>query len=246
MPAFPANPHSLLESKRPAASRLLEKARPDFLPGDDIRRVLLMPSDAVVKLRPLSVCQRYRVRFQAFPDVSSNSAFSAGERFSISFRKSLITITLARFLPSCKYETADRLDSTREEIGVQSADADLMLPRGPSQLSSQGSAPGAQRVFQGMKGPVRLPEICHEPGEDRRLTGSPHSNHKSRRPLAGRYVIHGECLTHRRVFLRIFFRSHLEHGFSFGRVGDNRQGTIVQIIADLQAHMGIASYIARP
>ena len=27
-----------------------------------------MPGDAVVKLRPLRVCQRYRVRFQAFPD----------------------------------------------------------------------------------------------------------------------------------------------------------------------------------
>jgi hypothetical protein len=27
-----------------------------------------MPSNAVVKLRPLRVCQRYRIRFQALPD----------------------------------------------------------------------------------------------------------------------------------------------------------------------------------
>ena len=68
MPSRQANPHSHLESRRPGASRFLKKARPDLLPRDDIGRVLLMPSDAVLKLRPLRIRQRCRVRFQALPD----------------------------------------------------------------------------------------------------------------------------------------------------------------------------------
>jgi hypothetical protein len=34
-------------------SRFLKQARPDLFPGDDIERVLVMASDAVIKLRPL-------------------------------------------------------------------------------------------------------------------------------------------------------------------------------------------------
>ena len=41
-------------------------------------------------------------------------------------------------------------------------------------------------------------------------------------PLARHYVIYGKCLTHWRVLLRVFFRSDLEHGFSFGRISDNQ------------------------
>ena len=67
-PALPANPHSPLVSRRPGVSRFLKQARPDLLPRDDIGRVLLMPSDAVIKLRPLRIRQRYRVRLQALPD----------------------------------------------------------------------------------------------------------------------------------------------------------------------------------
>ena len=44
------------------------EVRPDLLPRDDIGWVFLTPSDAVVKLRPLRIRQRYRVRFQALPD----------------------------------------------------------------------------------------------------------------------------------------------------------------------------------
>lgn len=47
----------LLEFKRPEGTRLLEKIRFDLLPGNDIRGVLLMPTDAVVKLGALRVCQ---------------------------------------------------------------------------------------------------------------------------------------------------------------------------------------------
>ena len=59
-------------------------------------------------------------------------------------------------------------------------------------------------------------------------------------------MIYGKCLAHWRVLLRVFFRSDLEHGFSFGRIGDNQQGTIIQVIADLQTHMGITGHISRP
>ena len=45
---------------------------------------------------------------------------------------------------------------------------------------------------------------------------------KSGKPLARHYVIHGKSLTDWRVLLSVFFRSDLEHGFSFGRIGDNR------------------------
>lgn len=39
-----------------------------MLPGDDIGRVLLMPGGPVIELGALRVRERYRVRFQAFPD----------------------------------------------------------------------------------------------------------------------------------------------------------------------------------
>src|SRR5579863_7613399 len=67
MSARPAGPDSLQGSRRRGVSRFLKQARSDLLPRDDIGRVLVMPSDAVIKLRPLRVCQRYCVRFQTFP-----------------------------------------------------------------------------------------------------------------------------------------------------------------------------------
>jgi hypothetical protein len=39
------------------ASRFLKQARPDLLPRNDIGGVLLMPNDAVIKLRPLRIRQ---------------------------------------------------------------------------------------------------------------------------------------------------------------------------------------------
>jgi hypothetical protein len=68
MSARPAGPDSPQASRRRAVSRFLKQARSDLLPRDDIGRVLVMPSDTAIKLRPLRVCQRYCVRFQAFPD----------------------------------------------------------------------------------------------------------------------------------------------------------------------------------
>ena len=68
MPALLANPHLPLASKRPGASLFLKQSRLDLLPRDYIGRVLLVPSDSVIKLVPLRIRQRYRVRFQALPD----------------------------------------------------------------------------------------------------------------------------------------------------------------------------------
>jgi len=53
--ALPANPHSPLASRRPGVSRFLKQTSPDLLPRDDIGRVLLVPSDAVIKLHPLRI-----------------------------------------------------------------------------------------------------------------------------------------------------------------------------------------------
>jgi hypothetical protein len=92
MPALPANPHSLLESRRPGVSRVLEQARPDLLPGDDIGGVLLVPSDAVVKLRSLPSVSDTASASRLSQTVSSRSAFYAGERLFIWFRKSLICL----------------------------------------------------------------------------------------------------------------------------------------------------------
>jgi hypothetical protein len=49
--------HSPQVSRRPEASRFLKQARPDLLPWDDIGRVLLLSSNAVIKLRSLRVRQ---------------------------------------------------------------------------------------------------------------------------------------------------------------------------------------------
>src|ERR1019366_4605692 len=57
MPGLPANPHWPLVSRRLGESRFLKQPRPDLFPGDDIGRVLLVPSDAVIKLRPLRIRQ---------------------------------------------------------------------------------------------------------------------------------------------------------------------------------------------
>ena len=64
----------------------------------------------------------------------------------------------------------------------------------PNKCSRKSSASGARRVF----------------------------NQNSSKPLARHYVIYGKCLTHWRVLLSVFFRSDLEHAFSFGRIRDNR------------------------
>ena len=39
----------------------------DLLPGDDIGRILLRPSEPVIELGVLRARERYRVRFQALP-----------------------------------------------------------------------------------------------------------------------------------------------------------------------------------
>src|SRR5260370_23439721 len=47
---------------------------------------------------------------------------------------------------------------------------------------------------------------------DQHLADRQRCNQKSGKRLARHYVIDGECLTHWRVLLRVFFRSDLEHG----------------------------------
>ena len=98
MPARPAGPHSLQVSRRPGASRFLKKARPDLLPREDIGRVLLMPSDAVLKLRPLRIRQRCRVRFQALPDrIQQFCLLGWGQAIDLASQIVHTFINLARF-----------------------------------------------------------------------------------------------------------------------------------------------------
>jgi len=69
-------------ARRPVASRFLEQARPDLLPGDDIGGILLMTCDAVIQLSTLLVRQRQRVAFQAFPHRIQQFRFlGSGETF---------------------------------------------------------------------------------------------------------------------------------------------------------------------
>src|SRR5260370_23047104 len=68
MPALPASPRAHPVPRRKGALRFLKQPRLDLLPRDDTGWVLHMPSNAVIELRPLRIRQRYRVRFQAFPD----------------------------------------------------------------------------------------------------------------------------------------------------------------------------------
>ncbi len=104
MPSRQANPHSHLESRRPGASRFLKKARPDLLPRDDIGRVLLMPSDAVLKLRPLRIRQRCRVRFQALPDrIQQFCLLGWGQAIDLASQIVHTFINLARFLRGGKH-----------------------------------------------------------------------------------------------------------------------------------------------
>ncbi len=104
MPALPANPHSPLVSRQPGVSRFLKQARPDLFPGDDIGRVLLVASDAVIKLCPLRIRQGSRVRFQAFPDrIQQFCLLRSGETVYPMSQIAHTAITLARFLRSGKH-----------------------------------------------------------------------------------------------------------------------------------------------
>jgi len=43
-------------------SRLLKQVGPDLLPGNHVGRILLVPSDALVQLRPLLIRERDRIQ----------------------------------------------------------------------------------------------------------------------------------------------------------------------------------------
>ena len=102
-PVHPANPHSPLESKRQAASRFLEQIRPNLLPRDDIRRVLLLASNSVIQLRPLRIRQRHCVRFQAFPyRIQQLRLLRSGQAIDLASQIAHILITLAWFRRSDK------------------------------------------------------------------------------------------------------------------------------------------------
>ena len=107
-PAHPANPHSPLVSRQPGESRSLKQASPDLLPGEDSGRILLMPSDAVIELRPLRIRQRYCVRFQAFPDcIEQFCLLCRGEAVDLASQIAHMPITLARFLRTGKHIASD-------------------------------------------------------------------------------------------------------------------------------------------
>lgn len=103
-PAHLTNPHSPLESRRLIASRLLKQPRPDLLPRDDIRWILLLPVNSVIKLRPLRIRQGHRVRLQAFPDgIQQFRLFRSGQAIYLASQIAHNLITLARFLRTGKH-----------------------------------------------------------------------------------------------------------------------------------------------
>jgi hypothetical protein len=105
---LPADPHSPLESRRLGVSRLLKQARPDLLPRNDIGGVLLMPGDAVVKLRPLRIRQGCGIRFQAFPDrIQQVGLLRCREVVDLASQVVHMLINLARFICSCKRKTLE-------------------------------------------------------------------------------------------------------------------------------------------
>ncbi len=119
MPALPANPHSPLVSRRPEVSRFLKQARPDLLPRDDVGRVFLMPTDSVIKLRPLRIRQRYRVRFQALPDrIQQFRLLRSGQAIDLASQIVHTLPTLTRFVRSGK----SRRSAGVSEAGARSRD----------------------------------------------------------------------------------------------------------------------------
>ena len=108
-PARLASPHSHLESRLQPALRFLKQARLDLLPRDDIRRILLVPSNSVIKLRPLRIRQRYRVRFQAFPDrIQQFRLLRSGQAIDLASQIAHMPSTLARFLGDSKQQHIPR------------------------------------------------------------------------------------------------------------------------------------------
>ena len=69
-----------------------------------------MPSDAVIKLRPLRIRQGQRVRFQAFPDsIEQFCLLRSGEAIYLASQIAHMPITLARFLGSGKHDEIRQL-----------------------------------------------------------------------------------------------------------------------------------------
>ena len=81
----------------------LKRPRPGLLPRDDIRRVLLMPRNSEIKLRPLRIRQRRRIRFQALPDrIQQFRLLRSGQAINLASQIAHTPTTLARFLCSVK------------------------------------------------------------------------------------------------------------------------------------------------
>ena len=69
---------------RALVSRFLRQACLDLFPGDDIGRVLLMPSEPAIELGALRVRERCRVGLQAFPyRVQQLRFLGGGEGFDL-------------------------------------------------------------------------------------------------------------------------------------------------------------------
>jgi len=67
-----------------------------------------MPSNAVIKLRPLRIRQRYCVRFQTFPDrIQQLCLLRSGEAVYLASQIAHTPITLARFLRTGKDIASD-------------------------------------------------------------------------------------------------------------------------------------------
>jgi len=103
MHALPASPRLPPVSRRPGVSRFLRQARPDLLPRDDIRRVLLMPGDSVINFRSLRIGQRCCISFEALPDrIQQLCLLRSGQAIDLASQVVHTPTTLARFVHTRK------------------------------------------------------------------------------------------------------------------------------------------------
>jgi len=159
MPALLANPHLPLASKRPGASLFLKQSRLDLLPRDYIGRVLLVPSDSVIKLVPLRIRQRYRVRFQALPDrVQQLCLF--GRREAVNLASQMVhTPTVSRAASDFTHSIFMAWDNSLYEAGLHS--------------------------YHGQYPRVALPQAQSASGRKRALGARTGSRRRSERPSTG-------------------------------------------------------------
>ena len=148
-PALPANPRLPRASRQPGGSRSLKQARPDLLPGDDRGRILLMPSNAVIKFGPLGTRQRYCVRFQAFPNrIQQLCLLRSGEAIDLASQIAHMPITLARFVRTGKHIASDSMRPHWYPPDLSQASTQRM---GANPSTSSGQALGHREIGKSVR-----------------------------------------------------------------------------------------------